>query len=148
MIMPQTISIDYNHEIREFEDGTRVFRKLPQRVSNLDLYKAEKGIDMSKLGNVSRIETPCGRVFEFEEYIGRLPERGILWGELWYRTGGLKLATDEKLIPITVARIGKAAIASYMWSVFDSTVEEISIALTISEKTVEQYLIDFEKRRR
>lgn len=75
--------------------------------------------------------------------------RGTIFCELCTRFGeDVEVTSNSSVIPVEVASGGKASIASYLYSVHQLPVKEVADILSVSERTVEQYLSDYRYGRR
>ncbi|WP_162989935.1 hypothetical protein [Natronorubrum halophilum] len=81
----------------------------------------------------------------FDEY--KAKRRADIFESLWLAIDGVDIV-DQDVIPIKVAREGKAAIASYLYSVHLKSIGNIAEILKVSPSTVEQYLTDVKAGRR
>lgn len=128
--------------LRTFDDGT-VVRRYPKRLCHTNwgfsLSHEISGYDH----NITSVETPCGRRFEFYDRY-----RALLWGALWTQTGGTRFVTDREVIPYNVAALGNAAIAAYLSAVHPFSLSEVAEILDVSPRTVIQYRTDFLDGRR
>lgn len=129
--------------IRTFDDGTVVKLHRKTIYSVKYSYTSRSALRRGYDGWVTRVETPCGRRFEFSDR-----QQALLWGALWARTGGTRFVTDRDLLPYNVAALGKTAIAVYISVVHPLSLSEVGEILGVSKKTVVQYRSDFLDGRR
>ena len=118
-----------------------------------DVARRETGYDgdRSHEGGFAWVVTPDGDLIPFVDkrlFYRRNRQRARLFAELWGRTGRVETSNDPRFIPLSVAAIGKPAIAAYLTAVHQLPHSRIARELDISESTVGQYLSHFQERRR
>ena len=102
-------------------------------------------------GGFAWVVTPDGDLIPFvgkRLFYRRNRQRAHLFAELWARTGRVETSNDPSFIPLSVAAIGKPAIAAYLIAVHQLPHSRIARELDISESTVGQYLSHFQERQR
>lgn len=101
-------------------------------------------------GCVTRIYRDEYRPFYIESFSREEAEhRGTIFCELCNRFGeGIEVVSASSVLPVEVAKRGKASMAAYLYSIHQLPVKEVSESLGFSERTVEQYLSDYRYGRR
>jgi hypothetical protein len=133
---------------REYENGTKVFKQPVNRREAPEYSLTIAYIEFPS-NRTYWVETPDGDEFEFSNWSRSINRRrGQLLGELFGRTGGMKITTNSEVIPLKIAVMGKPAIAAYLDTVHTVSKEKIAEQLEVSLGTVEQYFSDFKEGRR
>ncbi|MFB6113514.1 MAG: hypothetical protein ABEJ58_05360 [Halodesulfurarchaeum sp.] len=87
-------------------------------------------------GATFRFETPAREPIEFGD-----ETRATLFADLYTALGGIRIGegVGEYGIPVQVAAAGKAAIASYMYAVWEQSATQIAGTLDVDRETVIRY---------
>ena len=143
------MSDDENRVIRrEYDNGTTVYAERAERREAPE-YSTTIAYIRFPPDRTYWVETPKGREFEFSRGSRSINRRrGQLMGELWHRTGDMKLTDDPDIIPVKIAVMGKPAMAAYLDTVHKVDKREIAEGFNVSHGTIEQYFSDFKEGRR